>query len=129
MKSSPDPKEWNLTPFDLEMLGRVYGVEHLLNSIDKVYEGKAWYEMRVALKLYEMCVAVQENKYFCAHDEYTTICIDDMVQAMEDNFALVSTLDRLVDAYTKRLEVVPDTCLVAVLFLQIYRTEKPLKED
>lgn len=127
--SSPDPKKWNLTPSDLKTLVSAYGVEHLLNSIGKIYEGYGRYETRVALTLYGMCNDVIEKKFWHpAKDEHLAQCVENVVFAMLENHSLVTALDQLICAYIKYLSFTPDTCLVAVLFMRIYRTEKPLKE-
>ena len=127
---SPDPKKWNITPSDLETLGRAYGVEHMLNSIDEIYDGGGRYETRVALTLYGMCKDVIERKFwYPAKDEHLAQCIDNMVFAMENNFGLVIALDQLIAAYTKYLSFKPDTCLVSVLFMQIYRTDKLTEKE
>ena len=128
--SSPDPKKWNITSFDLQKLGFVYGVEHLLNSIDKIYEGYGRYETRVALTLYGMCKDMIDRRYCdLAKDEHLAQCVENVVFAMLENHSLVAALDQLIAAYTKYLTFAPDTCLVAVLFMQIYRTNKLIEKD
>lgn len=97
----------------------------MLNSIDKIYAGEGRYETRVALTLYGMCKDVIERKFWQPDkDEHLAQCVDNMVFAMTYNHGLVMALDQLIAAYTKRLSFKPDTCLVAVLFMQIYCTEK-----